>query len=147
MEARVGREVRPELGGEGGAETGVCPSTQGPTGSRKVTRTQTQLTENRRGRLNRVGFFFFLFFLAFRVTPSTYGGSQARGRNGAVAAAYARATAMLDLSRIFDLHPSLWQCWILNPLSEARDKNPKPHGSWSDLLTTEPRRELLRRDF
>ena len=34
---------------------------------------------------------------------------------------YARATAMLDPSYIFELHCSLWQCWILNPLSEARD--------------------------
>ena len=31
------------------------------------------------------------------------------------------ATAMPDLSHIFDLSHSLWQCQILNPLSEARD--------------------------
>ena len=30
-------------------------------------------------------------------------------------------TAILDPSRICDLHHSLWQQWILNPLSEARD--------------------------
>ena len=35
--------------------------------------------------------------------------------------AYATATAMPDLSRICDLHHSLQQRWILNPLSEARD--------------------------
>ena len=35
--------------------------------------------------------------------------------------AYTRATAMLDLSRVCNLHHSLWQCRILNPLSEARD--------------------------
>lgn len=35
--------------------------------------------------------------------------------------AYATATAMLDLSCVCDLHHSLWQCWILNSLSEARD--------------------------
>ena len=36
--------------------------------------------------------------------------------------AYTRATAMPDLSSILDLHCSLWQCWILNPVSEARDQ-------------------------
>ena len=35
--------------------------------------------------------------------------------------AYTTATAMLDLSHICDLHHSSRQCWILNPLSEARD--------------------------
>ena len=36
--------------------------------------------------------------------------------------AYTTATAMWDLSRVFDLHHSSWQRWILNPLSEARDR-------------------------
>ena len=36
--------------------------------------------------------------------------------------AYTRATAMPDPSRICDLHHSLRQCWILNPLSEVRDR-------------------------
>ena len=35
--------------------------------------------------------------------------------------AYATVTAMLDLSHICDLHHSLWQQWILNPLSEVRN--------------------------
>ena len=35
--------------------------------------------------------------------------------------AYTTATAMPDQSCICDLHCSLWQHWILNPLSEARD--------------------------
>ena len=35
--------------------------------------------------------------------------------------AYARATAMPDLSRVFDLHHSSHQCRILNPLNKARD--------------------------
>ena len=30
--------------------------------------------------------------------------------------------AMLDPSHICSLHPSLWQCQILNLLSEARDR-------------------------
>ena len=35
--------------------------------------------------------------------------------------AYATATLTQDLSRICDLHHSMWQRWILNPLSQARD--------------------------
>ena len=35
--------------------------------------------------------------------------------------AYTTATATLDLSRVLDLHHSLWQHQILNPPSEARD--------------------------
>ena len=36
--------------------------------------------------------------------------------------AYTTATATQDLSSICDLHHSSWQCQILNPLSEARDR-------------------------
>ena len=36
--------------------------------------------------------------------------------------AYATATATPDLSLVFDLHHSSWQCQTLNPLSEARDR-------------------------
>ena len=36
--------------------------------------------------------------------------------------AYAKATAMLDLSHVCNLLYSSWQCWILNPLSGARDQ-------------------------
>jgi len=32
--------------------------------------------------------------------------------------AYITATATPDLSHTFDLHHSLWQHWILNPLTE-----------------------------
>ena len=35
--------------------------------------------------------------------------------------AYATATVTRDLSLICDLHHSSWHCWILNPLSKARD--------------------------
>ena len=35
--------------------------------------------------------------------------------------AYATATATQDSSQVCDLHHSSWQCWILNPLIEARD--------------------------
>ena len=36
--------------------------------------------------------------------------------------AYTTATATPDLSHICDLHYSLWQCRILNPLNKARDQ-------------------------
>ena len=36
--------------------------------------------------------------------------------------AYTTATEMQDLTRVCNLHHSLWQRWILNPLSEARDQ-------------------------
>jgi len=67
-----------------------------------------------RVRISSQPFFFFP-----RATPAAYGSSQARGR---------RATATPDLSRIQDLHGSLQQHQILNPLSEARDHTLPPHG-------------------
>ena len=36
--------------------------------------------------------------------------------------AYTTATATPNLSSIFDLHHSSWQCWILKLLSKARDR-------------------------
>ena len=35
--------------------------------------------------------------------------------------AHTTATETWDLSRICEPHHSSWQCWIPNPLSEARD--------------------------
>ena len=66
---------------------------------------------------------FLSFFLSclFRAAHMAYGGSQARGPVGAVAPAYAIATAMKELSRICDLHHSSRQGQILRPLIEARD--------------------------
>ena len=60
--------------------------------------------------------------------------------------AYASAAAMLDLSHICDLHHSLWQHRILNPLGKARDQthilmdtsqvlNPLSHNGNSCLQT------------
>ena len=42
--------------------------------------------------------------------------------------AYTTAIAMLDLSYIFDLYHSSWQCWILNQLSKVKDPCYRPHG-------------------
>ena len=52
--------------------------------------------------------------------------------------AYTKATTTQVLSRICDLHHSSWQCWILNPLSEAGDRTRILVG----FLTTEPQQEL-----
>ena len=58
--------------------------------------------------LSICSFFVFLFlFCFFSAAFMAYGGSQARRQIGATAGG---------------LHHSLWQCQILNPLSEARDQ-------------------------
>ena len=57
------------------------------------------------------------------VTPAVDGSSWARGRIRAIAGDYATATATPDPSCLCELLGSLLQCWILNPLSEARDQN------------------------
>ena len=56
--------------------------------------------------------------------------------------AYTTATATWDLSWVCDLHHSSWQCRILNPLSEARDRT---HNLWFlvGFVSAAPRRELL----
>ena len=64
--------------------------------------------------------FFFLFL--FRDASVIYGSSQARGRIRAAAAGlYATAMATWDPSCVCNLHHSSRQCWIFNPLSEARE--------------------------
>ena len=78
-------------------------------------------------------------------TPVAYGGSQARGPNGATA----RATP--DLSCVYDLQHSSQQRQILNPLGEARDRT---HNllvpSWIRFCFTTtgtPQRQLLNREM
>ena len=64
---------------------------------------------------------FFFAFLGGR-TLSTWK-FQARGVELELQLpAYVTATATQDPSRLCDLHHSLWQHRILNPLSEARDQ-------------------------
>ena len=64
---------------------------------------------------------FSLSFCLFRATPVAYGGSQARGPIGAVAAGLHHCKAMPDPSLVCDLHHSSQRCRILNPLIKARD--------------------------
>ena len=68
-----------------------------------------------------MGFFFFFFFF-FTATPAGYGSSQAKGLIRAVAGVYTAAMATPDLRHICDLHHSLLQHQILNPLNEAKDR-------------------------
>ena len=51
-----------------------------------------------------------------------YGSSHARGRIRAASGAYTTATATMDPSHICDLCHSLQQCWVLNPVNEARNR-------------------------
>ena len=67
-------------------------------------------------------FFFFGLFVFSRATPKVYGGSQARDLMGAVAASLHQSHSNADPSRVCNLHHSSPQCWILNPLREARDR-------------------------
>ena len=64
-------------------------------------------------------FFFFFFFCFFWLHPWHMEVPRAGGKWEL--ATYTTATAMQDPRHIFGLHQSSRQCWILNPLSEARD--------------------------
>ena len=48
--------------------------------------------------------------------------------------AYTTAPAIPELSRIYNLHHSVWQRWILNLLNEAGDQG-HPHGHYVWFLT------------
>ena len=64
---------------------------------------------------------FFFFFFFFRATCAAYGISQASGWIRAAAGSLYFSHSNQDLSCIWDLYHSSWQCWIFNPLSETRD--------------------------
>ena len=62
-------------------------------------------------------FYSFIYLLLFRATPMAHGSSQARDQTGAAAAGlchgHSSVGSKLHLPR---------QCWIPDPLSEARDR-------------------------
>ena len=60
---------------------------------------------------------YLFFFFLFKPAPVAYGGSQARGYTGALATGLRHSHGNIRS----DLHHSARQCWILSPLSEARD--------------------------
>ena len=74
--------------------------------------------------LIKSGFAFVSFFLGGGVgaAPAAHGGSQARSLIGARAAGLHHRHSNAGSKTYRDLHLSSRQCWILNPLSEARDR-------------------------
>ena len=64
--------------------------------------------------------FLFFYFCPFRATLAAFGGSQARGQIGAVAASPHHSYSNTDLSHVCDLYCSSRQHHILNPLREPR---------------------------
>ena len=61
-------------------------------------------------------------FVFFRATPMAYEGSQARGWIRAAAAGLCHSHSNAGSELVYNLHHSSWQCQILNPLSQARDR-------------------------
>ena len=55
-------------------------------------------------------------------TPVAYGGSQARGPIGAIAASLHHSHSNAGSDPVCDLRHSSRQCQILHPLNEARDR-------------------------
>ena len=66
-------------------------------------------------------FLFFIFFGFLGLHPQDMEGSRLEVQSELQLPAYNTPTATPDLSLVCDLHHSSRQCWILNPLSEARD--------------------------
>ena len=64
---------------------------------------------------------FFLPFCLFRAAPAAHGGSQARGWIGAVATDLHHSHSKARSELFLQPTQSSRQCWILNPLSKARD--------------------------
>ena len=84
-----------------------------------------------------------VFFFFFRASPVAYGSSPARGQIGASVASLRHShTRSEPLSHVCNLHHSSWQCWILTPLSEARDQT---HNLWFPFgfISAAPQQELL----
>ena len=66
--------------------------------------------------------YLFIYFHLFRATPMIFGGSQARGRIGAVAASLHHSHNNVGPEPHLQYTPQPWQCWILKPRSKARDR-------------------------
>ena len=86
----------------------------------------------------------FLFVCLFKATSVAHGISQARCWIGALAASLCHNHRNVpDLSHIFELHCSLWQCQIINPLSEARDQTCNLKDTISGSQPAELQQDLL----
>ena len=64
---------------------------------------------------------YFVFFL-FRAAPTAYRGSRARDQIGAVATGLPHSHSNTEPEPYLLLHHCSRQHWILNPLSEARNR-------------------------
>ena len=71
-----------------------------------------------------------------------YGSSQAKGRIAAAAAGLYHSHSNAGFEMHLQLHHSLQQCWILNPLSKARDLIHVLMDTSSSSYPTEPQWEL-----
>ena len=89
----------------------------------KTTIKPSSLLTLRCSPLNYIFIFFWgeIFSASFRAVPVAYRSSRLGVESELQLPAYATATATQDLSHIHNLHCSMWQHWILNPLSEAQD--------------------------
>ena len=65
---------------------------------------------------------FVLFFFFLRASPWHMEVPRLGVESELLLPAYATATTTPDPRHVCDLHHSSQQCWILNPLSEARDQ-------------------------
>ena len=74
-------------------------------------------------RMKNLSFFFLVFFFGGGYTCSMWKVPWLGVKLALQLLGYATATAVQDLSCICDLHHSSLQCWILNPLSGARDRS------------------------
>ena len=67
-------------------------------------------------------FFFFFFFFLFRAEPSALEALRLGVQLNSELPTYTTATRTPDPSCACDPRHSSWQCWILNPLIQARDQ-------------------------
>ena len=97
----------------------------------------------------RFFFFFFFVFLPFsRATPAAYGGSQAKGLIGRSCSL--RPTPepqQLGIRAMSATYTTAHGNAGSLTTEQGQGSNLRPHSSYSDSLTTEPRRELLLRHF
>ena len=83
---------------------------------------------NTQGIPQALSFFFFFFGLFVFLGPHLWHVDVPRlgVQSELLLPAYTTVTATRYPSHIYDLCHSSWQCWILNPLSDARDLTHNP---------------------
>ena len=78
----------------------------------------------------------------WKTAPASYGSSRARGRIGAIIVGLDHSHSNTRSEPHLWPHRSSWQCLILNPLSEARDRThilmdtSQAHYRWATLGTS-----------